>query len=167
MKRRQFFPAMVGGVAGVTALNWLQSRPANATILNDLFDGATGSPSNPAPTSSAPVYSSSVFAEVYGQYYISREQFIVLQSGQAVHWWDIAPKPYARLKSEDASEHYYFPFQFGNGGAIVVCDTTGLIVSWDISGASWVPDWSPADMSEYNYYPPKAIAQQQAPVGCY
>ncbi len=185
MKRRQLLPAMVG-LAGITALDWLRSRPANATFLNNLFDSATGSPSNSAPASSAPVQSSTMFAEVYPeQYYISREQFTVLQSGNAVHWWDIAPKPYARLNSTDGSEHYYFPFAFGEGGAIVVCDTTGAIASWDISTDRLVPEFSPADLSQYNYYPPKAkevaavpatpdqptgyppLPEKQAPLGCY
>lgn len=171
MKRRQIFPAMAG-LTGIIALDWLKSRPAVATILNDLFDSATGYQTSPASrpssfTSSAPVAPSTDFAEIYGENYITREQFTVLQSGNATHWWDIAPKPYARMNSDPGSERYYFPFAFGDGGVIVVCDTAGAIVNWDITGDPMVPEYSPDDLSEYNYYPPKAkeVAVESTPTG--
>ncbi|NJR40392.1 MAG: hypothetical protein HC781_18155 [Leptolyngbyaceae cyanobacterium CSU_1_4] len=168
MKRRQFFPLMVGGSTAFTVLGFIQNRPANATFLNDLLDGAIGSQSGAqsspgsaaAPSTYAP---SSNFAEIYGENYITREQFSVLQSGGATHWWDIAPKPYARMHSESGTEKYYFPFSFGDGGVIVVCDSSGAIASWDISTDNWVAPFSPADMSEYNYYPPKAVEVAVAP----
>jgi hypothetical protein len=159
MKRRQFLPAMVGGMAGITALNWLQSCPANATILNDWIDGAVGSPSAPvAPAAAVSAGVDSMFSEIYGAHYISREQYSRLESGSATHWYDVASKPYARIRSTDGLEHYYFPFNFGDGGVVVISDTSGVIASWDISADRLVPEFSPADMSEWNYYPPKPKA---------
>jgi hypothetical protein len=167
MKRRQFLPFLIGGSTAVTVLGIL-NRSAHATILNDWLDGAVGSPSAPAAPA-APVYSggASMFAEIYGEHYISREQYARLQSGSATHWYDVAPKPYARIRSDDGLEHYYFPFDFGAGGVTIVSDTTGAIASWDIATEDWVPEFSPVDMSEYNYYPPKAKeAAAAAPTGC-
>lgn len=182
MKRRQFIPAMVGGIAGVATLHHL-TRPANATILNDLFDSFSSAPS--APTApSAPINTGvdSIFSEVYGANYINRQQLEWLNSGQATHWYQLAPKPYARVASNDGYEHYYFPFNFGDGGVITVCDGSGAIVSWDISTDALVPAFSPADMTGYNYYPPKTEAvaavpaqptgypplpKQPPPLGCY
>jgi hypothetical protein len=125
MKRREFLPLLLGGSTAFTILGFIQSRPASATFLNDLIDGAmeaapSSSPSNSPPITAAPTKDYSIFQEIYGENYITREQFSVLQSGKAVHWWDIAPKPYARMTSSDSSERYYFPFAFGEGGAIVV-----------------------------------------------
>ena len=183
MKRRQFLPLLIGGSTAVTMLGIL-NRSAHASILNDLFDSAISSPSAPvAPTAAIYSEGASMFSEIYGEHYISREQYERLQSGEATHWYNVASKPYARIRSTDGLEHYYFPFNFGSGGVTIISDTTGAIASWDIITDDLVPQFSAADMSEYNYYPPKAVAvkatieptapnfpplpQQQPPLGCY
>ncbi|NJR37761.1 MAG: hypothetical protein HC781_01645 [Leptolyngbyaceae cyanobacterium CSU_1_4] len=163
MNRRQFLPSMLGfGIFFV--LEWLRTRPANATFLNDWMDSLSGSPaSNPvAPAASVtPSDFQKFYIEIYGNNYITRDQLALLQNGSATHWWDIVnegQKPYGRLKADDDLEHYYFPFSFGDGGVILVSDSTGAIVHWDVSGAGLAPPFQPADLSEYVYFPPREVA---------
>lgn len=181
IKRRNFLYSL-GAIAGVVSVQG-NARAGLFDFLNEErpIQKAVQRQFQGAP---AAVGVSTDFVEIYGENYITRAQFKTLQSGQAVHWWDIAPKPYASMRTTSGTEKYYFPFAEGEGGVIVICDTTGAIVSWDISADSLVPQYNPADMSDYNYYPPKArvvevaqvtpqpsgyppVPENQSPLGCY
>lgn len=66
--------------------------------------------------------------------YLTRDQIWYLQSGQYRFWSDMG-QPYCRvLRSDSASEFYYFPTAFkSNLGVIVESDSQAVLLSWDFS----------------------------------
>jgi hypothetical protein len=150
--RRRFLSNSAFGVLAFFGLGSLLKYPAWAGLF-DWIDDSPISPSSTAVPSTA-----ATFQEVYdGAIAITRDQLLKLQNGQVSRWSDLADKPYGRLISADGLEHYYFKFGFGDGGVILISDANGIVMDSRIEPRQITPDFVPADMSEYVYYPPKRV----------
>lgn len=168
MKRRYLIIALTASTVAVAA------KSANALGVFDFLNGepAPTAPVEPAPpnfpaAADVPIASeaSSEFQDVYaGAPSLTREQLARLKDGQVSHWSDLASKPYGRLPSTDGLEHYYFQFGFGEGGVILVCNTEGVMQSWDFSTGG-LPQYQEPDMSQWRNYTAStaAIAVARAP----
>jgi hypothetical protein len=150
MKRRHFFDITIG-IGVWLVLDWFQSRPALAGLF-DFLNHDAGAP-NPTPNISTQSYE--IVATYENPTYLSRNQIADLEGFNGYHWSNIG-QPYGRLASEDGLEHYYYPFDFGDGGLVAIADSGGIVSSVEITGRSLAPAFLPADMGEYVYYPPKS-----------